>query len=402
MKRGTSIRVRLTVLFGVTFLVAGLGLVALNYYLVDNELSAFPETGRRQLVEDFGLIPGSDSGFIRVPGEGFDARGGFGELILEDGRTLAQAIEDFESELRAEFLNSILVQSLIALAVVAVIAVAAGWFMSRRALAPVAEIIQTTRGFSETNLSKRVDLHGPEDELKELADTLDDMLDRVEVGYENQRNFSAYASHELRTPLTVMRVEADNLLDSADASEPARAFARTIQGEVDRSETLISQLLAITRSRSGNIDMQSVDLADLVGEVVAAAVKLADRSGIELELTLDDAVTDGDPVLLRSLTRNLVTNGIVHNQSGGKATVGVGTQAGRATLTVENTGAELTSDDVKRIYKPFEQINEDRSSGLGLGLAVVGSIAQVHNATVSAIPRRGGGLITTVQFPSDQ
>lgn len=351
------------------------------------------------LLDEFGVDIPAIPGLPGDPAAG-DRRGGFfADFVLEDGRTVGQAISDFEAQLRNDLLNSILVQSLIALAFVAVIAVVAGWFMSRRALAPVAEITRTARGFSESNLSERVDLEGPDDEIKELADTMDDMLDRVERGYVNQRNFAAYASHELRTPLSVMRVEADNLLDSETGSPQERSLARIIQGEVQRSETLISQLLAITRSRSGNLESQRIDLADIVGEMVSDVVALADREGIELDLSLVDAVIEGDPALLRSMVTNLLTNGIVHNRQGGKVEVGVTTDDHHSVLVIENTGPQLTTEDVRRMYRPFERIEQDRASGLGLGLAVVTSIADVHNATMTPTARVDGGLRTVVRFP---
>jgi signal transduction histidine kinase len=383
-------------MFGATFLVAGLTLVGLNYFLVDAEIRNLPEGGRRAFIDEFGIeLPGfaGRSGIDAIPG-------GLGDLVLEDGRTLREAAESFEATLRSDLLNSILVQSLIALAIVAVVAGIVGWLVSRRALDPVAEITQTARTFTEANLTQRVALEGPPDEIKELADTFDEMLDRVERGYANQSAFAAYASHELRTPLSVMRVEADNLLASASSTDGERALATTVQQEVDRSERLISQLLSITRSRSGHLVSETVDLGGMVGEVVAGAVPVADANGIELDLSLADAEVDGDASLLRSLIQNLVVNGILHNKEGGSVIVAVDSDASGAFLTVENSGPHLTDDDVRRMYRPFERIEEDRTSGVGLGLAVVGAIAEAHGATVEAVPNPQGGLTTTVRFSS--
>jgi signal transduction histidine kinase len=392
--RSASIRTRLAALFGATFLVAGLTLVGVNYFLVDTEIRNLPEGGRRAFVDEFG---------IELPGfagrQGVDAiPGGLGDIVLENGRTLREAAESFEARLRADLLNSILVQSLIALAIIAVIAGFVGWLVSRRALDPVAEITKTARTFTEANLSQRVALEGPPDELKELADTFDEMLDRVERGYADQSSFAAYASHELRTPLSVMRVEADNLLADVDATDRERALARTVQQEVDRSERLISQLLSITRSRSGRLVNETVDLVGIVGEVVAGAVPVADAHGIELDLSLGDALVDGDSSLLRSLIRNLVVNGILHNKEGGGVTITVDSDAAGAFLTVANSGPLLTDADVRRMYRPFERIEEDRTSGVGLGLAVVGAISEAHGATVEAVPDPDGGVSTTVRF----
>ncbi len=394
--RTASIRTRLAVLFGATFLVAGLTLVGLNYFLVDAEIRNLPEGGRRAFSDEFGIeLPGF------AGGQGADAiPSPLADLVLEDGRTLREAAESFEARLRTDLLNSILFQSLIALAIVAVVAGIVGWLISRRALDPVAEITQTARTFTEANLTQRVALEGPSDEIKELADTFDEMLDRVERGYANQSSFAAYASHELRTPLSVMRVEADNHLAAPAATDAERALATTVQQEVDRSERLISQLLSITRSRSGNLVSETIDLGGMVGEVVAGAVPVADANGIELDLSLADAEVQGDSSLLRSLIRNLVVNGILHNKEGGSVNVAVDSDVSGALLMVENTGPQLAGADVSRMYRPFERIEEDRASGVGLGLAVVGAIAEAHGATVEAVPNPGGGLSTTVRFPS--
>jgi signal transduction histidine kinase len=384
----------LAILFGASFLIAGLTLVALNYFLVDAEIRDLPQGGRQAFADEFGLdLPG-------FPGfEGIDGLPpAIGDIVLEDGRTIREAAESFERRLRTDLLNSILVQSLIALGIVAVIAAIVGWIMSRRALDPVAEITRTARSLTESDLSKRVGLQGPPDEIKELADTFDEMMDRVERGYTNQANFAAYASHELRTPLSVMRVEADNLLEAGEAPREELDLARTVLTEVDRSERLISQLMSITRSRSGSLNLEPIDLAEMVGDVVADAVTLADAHGIQLDLSLGDGVVIADRSLLRSLIQNLVFNGIVHNVEGGEVVVEVGSADGHPLLTVENTGDELDSAEVERMDRPFERIERDRTGGVGLGLAVVAAIAEAHQASVTATPRRGGGLVTTVRF----
>jgi signal transduction histidine kinase len=387
-------RRRLAILFGASFLVAGLILVALNYFLVDAEIRDLPQGGRQAFADEFGLDPAVFPGFEGI--EGLPPV--IGDMVLEDGRTIREAAESFERRLRRDLLNSILVQSLIALGIVAVIAAIVGWVMSRRALDPVAEITRTARSLTESDLSKRVGLQGPPDEIKELADTFDEMMDRVERGYTNQANFAAYASHELRTPLSVMRVEADNLLEGGTVSEEELDLARTVLKEVDRSERLISQLMAITRSRSGSLTSEPVDLGELVGDVVAGTVELADAHGIQLDLSLGEGVVIGDRSLLRSLIQNLVVNGIVHNVEGGEVIVSVASDEAHSILTVENTGVELDLAEVERLYRPFERVERDRTGGVGLGLAVVSSIADVHDASVTATPRTGGGLVTIVRF----
>ncbi len=195
-----------------------------------------------------------------------------------------------------------------------------------------------------------------------------------------------------------MRVEADNLVESGEGSEAELDLARTVLQEVDRSERLISQLMAITRSRSGSLTIEPVDLAELTGDVVAGTVGIADAHGIQLDMSLGDGLVTADRSLLRSLIQNLVINGIVHNVDGGEVVVTVGGDDEHTVLKVENTGHHLHASDVDRMYRPFERIERDRTSGAGLGLAVVTSIAQAHDAPVKAQPRAGGGLSTTVTF----
>jgi signal transduction histidine kinase len=275
-----------------------------------------------------------------------------------------------------------------------------GWWLAGRSLAPVRGITATARELSEDDLSARVNLAGPDDEIKELADTFDAMLDRIENAFEAYRNFAAVASHELRTPLSVIRVEADNALAEPGSDPEHRKMAGTIQHAVERAESMIEQLMALTRSRSGVLETAPVDLAEVVGEVVGELAPAASAAGLRLDLDLGDADIRGDRVLLRVLADNLVRNAIVHNQPGGWVRVAVGTAAGRAMVSVVNSGRRYLPEDVARMLVPFERVGSDRTRGSGLGLPAAQAIVEAHHGSLSATPPREGGLEVVVSLPT--
>lgn len=391
--RPLRIRTRLTLVFALAFLAAGLILVALNYSLVERRLT--PDRVRpATMLERAGieLLPG-----LQPPDDTELSRGPLASVpITTDGRTLPEVIQAVEEQFRTETLTEIVTGSLIALAVAGAGAVVVGRSAAGRALSPVEAITATARRSSASNLSERVGLVGPDDEIKELADTFDDMLDRVERGFESQRSFAGLASHELRTPLSVIRVEADNLIHEGTEPE-VQAAAGRIRDSVVRSDRLIGQLLAITQSRGVLPEPTVVDLAEVVGDVVSGHAAEAAHLGVELDLEIGEARVHGHGALLEAMAGNLVRNAIVHNVPGGRAVVSVTTSDGRARLVIENGGPVLTSGDVERILQPFERLS--RSRGHGLGLSVVQEVVAVHDADLTVEPRSEGGLRIEVAFP---
>jgi signal transduction histidine kinase len=295
-------------------------------------------------------------------------------------------------------LSHLLQYSLITLAVVIALAAIFGWIAAGRALRPVHEITAAARVASEHNLSARVALRGPRDELQELAETFDEMLDRLEAAFEGQRRFIANASHELRTPLAVMRATVDVVLDNPD-STPAdlRGMATDIRAAVDHADHLIGALLILARNDGGLTVRDEVDLAT-VSEDILDTAGLRDR---RVHATLEPAVISGDPVLVERLVANLVDNAVRYNDTAGEIWVSTRTVAGRSHLIVANTGALISPADADRIFQPFQRLN-DRTSheGFGLGLTIVSSIAAVHGGIVTARPRAKGGLSITVTLPS--
>jgi signal transduction histidine kinase len=295
-------------------------------------------------------------------------------------------------------LSHLLLYSLITLAVVIALAAILGWIFSGRALRPVHRITAAARAASEHNLSARVALRGPRDELRELAETFDAMLGRLQAAFEGQRQFIANASHELRTPLAVMRTTVDVVAGNPDSTpDDLRGMAADIRVAVDHAEHLIGALLILARNERGLTVREDVDLATVAEDVLDTA-GLSDR---RVHATLEPAVISGDPVLAEHLIANLVDNAVRYNVAAGDIWVSTRSAAGASQLAVANTGPVISPADTDRIFQPFQRLS-DRTShdGFGLGLAIVASIAAIHGGTATARPRSDGGLSVTVTIPS--
>jgi signal transduction histidine kinase len=295
-------------------------------------------------------------------------------------------------------LSHLLQYSLITLAIVIALAAILGWIAAGRVLRPVHLITAAARTASEHNLSTRVALHGPRDELSELAETFDEMLDRLQAAFEGQQRFISNASHELRTPLAVMRATVDVVLDNP-ASTPGdlRGMAADIRDAIDHAEHLIGALLILARNERGLTVHEQVDLATAAEDVLDTA----DLSNRQVHARLEPAVVSGDPVLTERLIANLVDNAIRYNADAGEIWISTRTVAGSSQLTVANTGPVVSRADANRIFQPFQRLS-DRTSheGFGLGLTIVASIAAIHGGTATAQPRDQGGLSITVMIPS--
>jgi signal transduction histidine kinase len=324
--------------------------------------------------------------------------------VHPDARILAKCAAYFQQVgaqgQREATLAHLLQYSLITLAVVIALAAVLGWFFAGRALRPVHRITTAARAASEHNLSARVAATGPRDELRELAETFDAMLGRLQAAFEGQQRFIANASHELRTPLAVMRATVDVVLDDPDASPgDLRAMAADIRASVDHAEHLIGALLLLARNERGLTVREKVDLATVAEDVLDVFGR---PGGPRVHASLEPAVISGDPVLAGHLIANLIDNAIRYNLAeGGDVWISTREVAGRSELTVANTGPLVDPDDVGRIFQPFERLS-DRTShdGSGLGLAIVASIAAIHGGTATAGPREDGGLAVTVQLPA--
>jgi signal transduction histidine kinase len=377
-----TVRARLTLLYTGLFAVCGAVVVAVSYILVAR-------------LEPQGQSQQAPASFLaRCRSEQLSAH--------PNDRVLAKCNAYFQLQgarhQRDLTLSHLLQYSLITLAVVIALAAILGWIVAGRALRPVHRITAAARAASERNLSARVALRGPRDELQELAETFDEMLDRLEVAFEGQKRFIANASHELRTPLAVMRATVDVVLDNPESTAAdLRGMATDIRAAVDHAEQLIASLLILARNERGLTVREEVDLATVAEDVLDGV----GPGGRRVHATLEPAVISGDPVLVERLVANLVDNAVRYNDAAGDIWIGTGTVAGSSHLTVANTGPRISPLDAGRIFQPFQRLN-DRAAhdGFGLGLTLVASIASVHGGTATARPRDGGGLSVTVTIPS--
>jgi signal transduction histidine kinase len=377
-----TVRARLTVLYTGLFAVCGAIVVAVSYILVAR---LEPQGQNQQAPASF---------LARCRSEQLSTH--------PNDHLLAKCNAYFQLQgarhQRDVTLSHLLQYSLITLAVVIALAAVLGWIAAGRALRPVHRITTAARAASERNLSARVALHGPRDELQELAETFDEMLDRLQIAFEGQKRFIANASHELRTPLAVMRATVDVVLDNSDSTpKDLRGMAADIRAAVDHAEHLIGALLILARNEGGLAVRDEVDLATVTEDVLDTA----SRRDRRVHATLEPALVLGDPVLVERLVANLVDNAARYNTAGGDIWVSTRTIAGSSQLIVANTGPLINSADAGRIFQPFQRL-KDRTSheGFGLGLTIVASIAAVHGGTATARPRDDGGLSVTVTFAS--
>jgi signal transduction histidine kinase len=377
-----TVRARLTLLYTCLFALCGAIVVVISYSLVAR---LEPEGQGR---------PAPPSFLARCRSEQLSTH--------PNDRLLAKCNAYFQLQgaqhQRDVTLSHLLQYSLITLVAVIALAAILGWIVAGRVLSPVQAIITAARTASEHNLSTRVALNGPRDELRELAETFDDMLERLQIAFEGQQRFLANASHELRTPLAVMRATVDVVIDNPDSTpDDLRGMAADIRAAVDHAEHLIAALLILAHNERGLGVREPVDLATIAQDVLDTIAPSDQR----IHPTLEPAVIAGDPVLIERLVANLVDNAARYNTADGDIWISTHTVAGDSRLTVSNTGPVIGSEDAKRIFQPFQRL-DDRASheGSGLGLTIVASIATVHDGTAIARPRDEGGLSISVAIPA--
>jgi signal transduction histidine kinase len=298
-------------------------------------------------------------------------------------------------------IRQILIICAIGLAVIAVTAAAIGWIIAGRVLRPLRTINAAARRISASSLHERLALEGPDDELKELADTLDNLFGRLEASFAAQRRFAANASHELRTPLTRERTLLQvTLADPGSTTDTWRTVSRELLASNTEQEHLIEALLTLASSETGTGDREPADLAAITAATLAAAGHRT--TGLNVSTDLQPAVLDGDPVLVQQLAANLIDNAIRHNIPDGEIQVSTKTSDGRAVLSVANSGQVVPAGEVDRLFQPFQRLGPRparRDGGHGLGLSIVRAIAAAHAATIAARPQPGGGLAIDVTFP---
>jgi signal transduction histidine kinase len=368
-----TVRLRLTLLYGGLFLAASVGLLAITYLLV---AARYP--GNLSI----GVPRGTISAGAHKPG-------GRGPLSIADQQGV--------------FLHQLLIQSGIALTIMAVAAIGLGWLMAGRILRPLRLMTATTRQISEDDLHHRLGVDGPDDELKDLADTIDGLLARMETAFEAQQRFVANASHELRTPLTVEKAMLEvALADPAATVETLRSTCEEVLEVGRQQERLIEALLTLARSQRGLDHRESFNLAAVAATVLQTRRPQADARGLRLDVALNSAPASGDRRLTERLVVNLVDNALRHNVEGGRVEVATGTKNGHAVLSVANTGPPVPAEQLDRLFQPFQRLATGRTGtdndGLGLGLSIVAAVVKAHGATLNTRPMPGGGLDIEVAF----
>jgi len=368
-----SVRLRLTLLYGSLFLLSGAGLLAITYLLVQNALA----------------------GPIRTSEGSFPRSAGGGVVHAPAGNGLpAQQVTD---------LHQLLVQSAIALGIMAVVSIGLGWLVAGRVLKPLRVMTAATRRISERSLNERLAMGGPDDELKGLGDTIDDLLARLEAAFDSQRRFVANASHELRTPLMFTQTMLQVALADPDLTlDSLRSTCQDVIAAGKDQAQLIDALLILARSQRGLDHRDPVDLAAVVADALNSAGATAASAGLTVYATVHPALVAGDERLVRTLVANLVNNAVRYNRPRGNIQILATTQAGRALLRVTNTGPPVPRDQIDRLLQPFQRLSDQRSTdrdGLGLGLSIAAAIAAAHGATLSLHPQPTGGMTVDVAFP---
>jgi signal transduction histidine kinase len=305
-----------------------------------------------------------------------------------------------------QVLRSVLLALGAALLLVTLISAWIGWLLAGRALAPVARITAAARGVTERNLHERIALGGPRDELRELADTFDGMLDKLDVAFESERRFVANASHELRTPLAVVRTAIDVAEDGGPLDEETRTMVGAIRRALTRAEQLVDRLLTLARSDRGIETAVPVPLGKIVAETVEERLgggRAGDLAVTVEQRSVGDLTVSGDAVLLGTLVGNLLDNAVLYNRSGGRLWVTVGDDEeddGWLQLRVENDGPLPPIEQPETLLRPFERAaGRTGHGGFGLGLSIVDSIARAHGGTVVLTARPEGGLHVEVRLP---
>ena len=279
-----------------------------------------------------------------------------------------------------------------------------GWLVAGRVLRPLRVMTAATRQISERNLHERLALAGPDDELKNLGDTIDSLLARLESAFDSQRRFIASASHELRTPLMLSQTLLQVAL--ADPGITLDSLRAACQEAIDAGKyqaRLIDALLTLARSQRGLDRREPVDLTAAVNDALDAHRPSAAARRLQVDASLDKATVPGNARLVGRLVANLVDNAIRYNVTDGRITVKLAASTTQATLTVTNTGAVVPPLQASRLLEPFQRAAPDRTAspdGLGLGLSIVADIAKAHEATLDACPQPEGGLAVTVGFPA--
>ncbi|MEV0203675.1 HAMP domain-containing sensor histidine kinase [Streptomyces sp. NPDC050788] len=382
-----TIRIRLTLLYGGMFLIAGILLLSIIYLLAAQALHE-----------------GSGQSF-QLSGTNLDISSPTCPKLNQatSNDQFNSILASCESVQRQHALDDLLSRSLLALLGLAVIAFAFGYAMAGRVLSPLGRILRTARAVAGSDLSRRIELDGPDDEIKELADTFDDMLERLQRAFTAQQRFVGNASHELRTPLAINRTLLEVHLSDPGAPVELQQLGKTLLATNERSEQLVEGLLLLARSDNQIVERKPVDLAEVAEQAVDQVRAEADAKGVVIRGEQKPAIVQGNGVLLERIALNLVQNAVRYNvPDDGWVEVTTDVQHGQAVLVVTNTGPVVPAYEIDNLFEPFRRLRTERTGsdkGVGLGLSIVRSVARAHGGHISAQPREGGGLVMRVALP---
>ncbi len=387
---GRTVRVRLTALYGIMFVLSGALLLAIASGVAVVRSSATAAAPAPNTA-----VPGTALGRAQARIHQLQA-----QVQMLQSQVTGQPSQGRLS-------RDLLIASLMALAVMTVVSVALGWLVAGRALRPVREMTAAAQHISEENLDERLAVQGPKDELKELGDTIDGLLERLEVSFKAQRRFVANASHELRTPLATIRAALDVALAKPEPAPPqTAALAARLRTELDKIDRLLEAFLVLARAQHRSLPGQAVLPLDYMTASAltdqAAAIR-ARRLTVQDDSDPGGAWVAGSQALISRMVENVIDNAVCHNTDGGWIRISSRTADGQASLVVENGGPVLEQDQVRELSQPFRRIGADRTGsdrGSGLGLSIVAAIAEAHGGSLDLQARPGGGLRVDIQLPA--
>lgn len=364
-----SLRVRLTVVFGLLFFAAAFAVLAGTMILVQNAMA---------YSLDLALGQSAQSPVGPVDGDGTK------QVIM------------------ASMQRNLLVKGGVTVLAVGIAATTAGWVVSGRVLRPLSLITETARGVAGRTIHRRIALDLPPGEVKSLADSFDNMLDRLDQAFAGQSRFISNAAHELKTPLVLNRTLVEVAMMRRDSPPEVQHLGENLLAVNARHERLIDALLTLARAEELVGERIPVDVRELAAVVSGRAEPDAAERGVRIVLALAPAVSPGDPVLLEQVLHNLIDNAVRYNQDGGWVEVHTAATPAGVDIVVNNTGATISAHEIPLLFEPFRRLNDrvGSASGSGLGLSIVRAVARAHGGDAAAFPRPGGGLAVRVTLPA--
>jgi signal transduction histidine kinase len=396
MRPRPTLRLRLALWYAATLLVSGAALLGVAYVVVSHSTETYDAEVAAQLQRASAAQAARDVKAGRPP------------LPFQPPRAVSReeraARRQAEASARRHQRRTIASDFLVALGGLAVVSGLFGWLVAGRALRPLARMTGTAKRVTEHGLGERIGLEGPRDELRELAETLDRMLGRLEAAFASRQRFIANASHELRTPLAVMRAELETtLVDPAADAEDLRRMGLVIERAVARTEALMASLLGLARSEAPLERALPIDLGELGEAVLDGLHGEIAAHDLRLETQLEAVCVSGDPALLEGVILNLVENAVRYNRDAGLLRIRTTAEGGSGSLVVENDGELLTAGQVESLFEPFRRLDGSRSrstEGAGLGLSIAKAATEAHGGEIEAHARPSGGLAVVVRLPT--